>query len=235
MMNDREKFYADIDIFCINLKARSEKKQIMIDQFKKHNIDVKFYEAIDGRTLDVKMLNDTKIIDIKNSKKFMKRDPTKFPFGLKRGEIGCTLSHIDIILNFLKSPKQYLLIFEDDVILSKNFRNDLFNIIQEVNQVKWNVLYLNENCYRHFGDECQGPQITKSTIRPNNIGYGTYGYILKKNIVKKYADKFLPVIMPIDSFMVEVQKHDKNMVFLRLINPIVLLNKNFQSDTMGIK
>lgn len=219
--------FNEMDIYVINLKSRIDKKNYMITQLNNRNLDAKIFEAVDGKKLDLNALANEGIIDQDENRRLNKRQ-------LRRGEIGCALSHIIIWLEFLKSDKNYALIFEDDAILNNDFKNKLIDVINEANTTSWEILYLNENCYRHFGKKCNGPSVTNKIIRPNNLGYGLYGYIIKKDAVQKYMNNIMPFIIPIDDYLLHKQMDSDNYI-LRLKDPIVEVNKRFSSDTVGIK
>lgn len=218
--------YNKMDIYVINLKSRPNKREFMSNQFKKHNLNVNFFDAINGNELDLGELLDDGIISPDKDKRIKRY--------LRKGEIGCALSHITIWKKLLNSNKEYALIFEDDAVLCNDFKPILKSIIDEANTVPWDILYLNENCYRHFKKECDGPHVTPRIISPNNVGYGLYGYVIKKDAVKKYIDDILPLTIPVDNYIIEKQKDNDNKI-LRLKYPIVEINRNFKSDTVGIK
>lgn len=223
-----DEFYNDIDINVINLKSRPIKKQYIQKQFNEQDIKFNFFEAIDGNNLDIKSLTDKGIIDPYVSVKYFKRF-------LRKGEIGCSMSHVSLWMKLLKSDKQYALIFEDDAILCDNFKGKLYNIIKEANTTNWDVLYLNENCYYHFKDKCDGEHVTENIIRPKNVGYGLYGYIITKEGVRKLFDNLLPFVIPIDNYIIDKHMADSNIIVLRLKDPLVGINRNFSSDTIAIK
>ena len=107
------------------------------------------------------------------------------------------------------------------------------------NATEWSVLYLNENCYRHFGSNCDGNIVaninsTNNIIQPNNVGYGLYGYVIKKIYIYYILQNMLPIVIPVDSYLIELQKNRK-FIMLRLKNLLSGINRKFFSDTVGIK
>jgi GR25 family glycosyltransferase involved in LPS biosynthesis len=220
--------YDNIDIHVINLKSRPIKKKYIQKQFDEQNIKFNFFEAVDGNNLNPESLIKKGIIDPNTSTKYSKRV-------LRKGEIGCSMSHVSIWMKLLNSNKKYALIFEDDAILCDNFKQKLYNTINEANTTNWDVLYLNENCYNHFGKKCDGESVTENIIRPKNVGYGLYGYIITKEGVKKLFKNVLPFIIPIDNYIIEKHMSEPNIVVLRLKTPIVGINRKFDSDTIAIK
>ena len=57
----------------------------------------------------------------------------------------------------------------------------------------------------HFGGECEGPIVTRNIIRPKNIGYGLYGYVITKEGVNKLFKNILPFAMPIDNYVIKLR------------------------------
>ncbi len=49
-----------------------------------------------------------------------------------KGSLSCTLKHLQIYEAFIESPKSYLLVFENDIFLHKDFTNALKRIIHEI-------------------------------------------------------------------------------------------------------
>ena len=218
--------YDKMDIYIINLKSRPEKKEFMKKQMDKHKLNAIFFEAVDGNELDLNELIDENIIS--------QIDDVRIKRPLRRGEIGCSMSHMLVWLRLLKSDKQYALVFEDDAILCNDFKEMLRGVIDEANTVEWDVLYLNENCYYHFKEKCDGKHVSRRIIAPTNVGYGLYGYVIKKDAVHKYIKGMLPITIPVDNFIIEKQKDKQNRV-LRLEYPMVDVNRRFESDTQQIK
>ena len=84
-----DEFYDTVDISVINLKSRPIKKKYMEDQFDKQDIKCNFFEAIDGNKLDLSTLTEKGVIDPKTSVQYFNRV-------LRKGEIGCSMSHVSI-------------------------------------------------------------------------------------------------------------------------------------------
>lgn len=96
-------------IYIVNLKHRTDRKQHMLDQFKKHNItDYEFIEAIDGSKLDIE---STGYDEIKASKILRP---------LSRNEIACAMSHNIVYRRILNSGVRSI-IMEDDCTLTEDF------------------------------------------------------------------------------------------------------------------
>jgi len=115
---------------------------------------------------------------------------------IKKGEIGCTLSHLSCIKKYMHNKKNDInIIFEDDVY----FENDLFliipNILSELNVIdnNWELLYLGGNNMNNK------KKIISDTIIVPSMWYQAHAYILSKkginkilNIEKKITNNLIP-------------------------------------------
>ena len=131
-LNMSKKFSMDdIDAVCILSLNNPERKKEFL-QLKKTLPQLKAFPAIMGNVLtkkDIQSLLKKKILD---------RGSISFT---RIGEIGCYLSHLQILKDFVLSQKKYFLIFEDDMHLEKNFKIDLRDALQECSE-DWDLFYL---------------------------------------------------------------------------------------------
>ena len=106
-------------IFCVNLKQREDRKKRCEEIFNEHNLNVDFFDAIDGKSLNIKAK-------------------------IKPGHVGCCLSHREIYKKFLNSNWNTVLVLEDDVEFDLNFKNLFETYFKEVPN-DWNLLYFGGN------------------------------------------------------------------------------------------
>ena len=98
------------DIFVINLKKDILKKEYIKNHFRDHGIEnYTFIKAIDGREMSCEDL--LKFYDKKKALEVHGRP-------LARGEIGCTLSHLECYKKIISQDLAGAFIFEDDVVFS---------------------------------------------------------------------------------------------------------------------
>lgn len=106
--------------FVINLVASPKRKIYMEELLSLYPfLSVDFIEAVDGR-----------IIHDKEIEKYFNQSEAKKKYGrfLRKGEIGCTLSHRKCAKRMLEGGYPYALILEDDVV----FTRDLGGIISDL-------------------------------------------------------------------------------------------------------
>ena len=109
-------------IYCVNLEKRPDRWVKCDEIFKKHNIQVERFGAIDGYSIE----NTTTLLP---------------------GEFGLIKTHIEILKIAKENNYKNILIFEDDVELCDDF-SDKFN--EYYNQIpkEWDFLYFGGN---HLG------------------------------------------------------------------------------------
>ena len=104
---------------CVNLARRPDKWAECEAEFKKHNLKVERFDAIDGNT-------------IKHNGKMM------------NGAVGNLVGHTRIVEEAKEKGWQSVLIFEDDVAFRDNL-NELFNEWVKGVPDDWDMLYLGGN------------------------------------------------------------------------------------------
>lgn len=213
-----------MDIYVINLKLRTDKKENIMEEFKKCGINNPiFFEAIDGRNLNVGELMRKKI-----------HVPEKRT--LRRGELGCYFSHMGVWKKFLTSDKKYAFILEDDAILPSDLKFKLDKYLKELENIDWDVIYLTQNC-RWFGKECKDKtlMVSENFHTPIEIGDGLYGYIINRKAAKILLVDAVPIKVPADTYVMKHQTNNKNLKFLRINDPIIDVRSTIDSDTYRIK
>ena len=106
-------------IYCINLDKRTDRWEDCVKQFKKHNLTVERFSAIDGSKIN---------------------NPTK----LMTGEYGILSTHIELIKDAKNKGYKNILILEDDVEFIDNL-NEYFPLFKEQIPDDWVMLYLSGN------------------------------------------------------------------------------------------
>lgn len=165
--------YKKCIIYFINLKHDIERNKFMNEQLDNLNICFERTEGINGNNLEKK-----KIMNIMCDNIFF-----------SRGQMGCYLSHKKCYDNFLKTNYKYLIILEDDVILKKEFLDNINRLF----------LFLDKNIDIDFVYLSRSHIITKSDLTdshlkkysdefifsPETCGYGFHSYLLTKDGAKK--------------------------------------------------
>ena len=109
-----------IHVFVISLKNETARRQSISKHLKERGFDFEFFDAVDGRKMDVPSHPDYDA----------KRRIRSFGRHIKPGELGCLLSHLGTYKEIVKRNLPYALILEDDVILHKDTKHVLETFIK---------------------------------------------------------------------------------------------------------
>jgi GR25 family glycosyltransferase involved in LPS biosynthesis len=191
-------------VYIINLERRHDRKKKIITELQKVGItNYEFINAIDGKNPDIykmyKKLKDEKKSKLKSS-----------------GHLGCLLSHIKALNKAYDDGFKQSLIIEDDIFFkSNNFINELKNIVI----CPWKIIFL-------------GAPIIEKKIFLNKWAHcnkfpGTYGYIIKRELIQKILTLINKMNNCIDLiFMKYLHKHN----YCFILNDFVLTDID-DSDT----
>ena len=204
----------DIPIWCINLEKNTNRKQHIIDEFRKQNLNVEFIHAVDGCKIDFlspeykSLFTDFGLNKIYSKVKEHGHD-------LTLGGAGLILTVKDV-WNKITVPT---LIFEDDVELCDNFYLKLLNITTQLPN-DWDIVYLG---YYH------NPQITQINehIWTAKKVYGLYGYLIHPNYAKKILNNTFPCNYQIDT---EINRFNSNSNCFVVYPPLVYASNKFTTD-----
>ena len=159
-------FRDNFDVYLVSLPK---------DQERRDNLGVvpDYVFSVDGSTLDKNELENNGTIV---------KDCT-----LRKGEIGCYMSHIELLKRSLTSSKKYVLILEDDAKIEP----DTFAKISEVLETSppdYDMLFLGHNYYEDY-----------YTFKKINYMHGAQAYLVNKdNITLEKINTLYPIEKPYD-------------------------------------
>ena len=124
-------------IYVINLKRETERRENIVKELKKQNINkFEIIDAIDGKKIKKSRLDSL----ISKNKNFINPINTY----MNSPEICSALSHIKVYKKFLKTNYEYALIFEDDAVFLNNFSDNLKKFIIRNFKYKRQIVLLSE-------------------------------------------------------------------------------------------
>jgi len=173
-----------IHAYVINLQDASRRLENMHTDLDALNIPYTRVEAIHGDDL-------TLPIDEYNERKF----------NLLTGKVankrmvGCYLSHIKALREFLKSDHPTALILEDDAVLPEQTNSLLATILER--KVDWDMVRLSserEGRYLPFASLPHGFELAYNTRVLKN----TAAYLVNRHAAQCCVDKMLPMCLPYD-------------------------------------
>jgi len=139
----------------------------------------------------------------------------------ERLRFGSYLSHVFLWETVVAEDLNFLVILEDDVFLTTNFRSRLFRTLNSLPN-SWDVLYLN-GCFKHFGPTF------REGLHLSRGGLCTYGYVIsRKGAETLLLEGALHSEKPIDHMLDEEVLSGKIVAF-HADPPLVFLEANITS------
>jgi len=152
-----------MNIFITHYTPLVDRKEMIVKQLENENI--KNYEFIENYDKEeIKTIDTEKFTNIKLS------------------EISLFLKHVEI---FKKELDDIVIILEDDAILVNNFKNNLNDYLDKLQNIEWDILFCGECCNLHFYKE------NNKIFYETTDSRGTCMYILNKGVSKKIYDIFI--------------------------------------------
>lgn len=190
----KEKFYINYyfdEVYCVNLDRRGDRWEEVKKQFDKYNIRVRRFSAVDGKDLTYDDFypywKDKPYVE---GKLVFRPGDVENKFAL-----GCLKTHLAIIKDAKKNNHNRILIFEDDIVLSNNFENEIYKI----KELNWKMLYLGATQYDwsnlFMGN---GLYLSKNT-------YGTFAYAIDCSVYDLLISKIENSTQTIDQTYTHVQ------------------------------
>ena len=172
-----------MNIVVISDKNNEARRQNATQEFKKHNVEFQFFDAVmanrmSKEELDTKALKDT---------------------FLSPSEIGCALSHCGVYDEFLKSDEKSIMICEDDIYFTDDFNYDsllqIKKFLEGTDEPR--LVVLQKSIYHHKLIRSVGNNINLYSAR--NL-FLAHGYMLNRAAARNIKEIQNPVKFEIDAF-----------------------------------
>ncbi len=164
----------DFAVYMITMNSRGPRYMCAAELCKRSGLEVQPFTGINGAAIPLAMLTQ------------LKSGPFS-PIGrdADRGHLGCTLSHLAALEQFLQSGRAFCLMLEDDSVPYYRFKLDSLRPLFD----KYDLLYVN---LRRSLADIQASRLCSKPITPltclemnealalNISGYGTDGYIVTR-------------------------------------------------------
>jgi len=160
--------------FIINMAGESERYENTVKNISSMNLNIVRYPAIIGK----------KIINRKDYINY-----TDDIYKYNDGQIGCLLSHLDLILQFyFRYDEEYCLVCEDDCEIFNPHNIDIYRIIDDA-PCNWEKIRLIYSLDPHIYDKML-EQPTDYVTEYNEWVFSTGCYLLSKKGAKRIVDNF---------------------------------------------
>ena len=172
-----------MNIVVISDKNNEARRQNATQEFKKHNVEFRFFDAVMANRMSKEEL-DTKAI--------------KDTF-LSPSEIGCALSHCGVYDKFLNSDEKSIMICEDDIYFTEDFNYDsllqIQKFLEETDEPR--LVVLQKSIYHNKLIRNVGNNINLYSAR--NL-FLAHGYMLNRAAARSIKEIQNPVKFEIDAF-----------------------------------
>lgn len=123
-----------IPVYVISLTRAVDRRADITRRLTAAGIDYEIIDAVDGNELDLSTLKNRLHQD-----KFR----AKYDRDMKRGEIGCFLSHYNLWQRIVKEQTPFALVLEDDAEWDDDFLQTVRDVLQS--KYYWNVVHLSKS------------------------------------------------------------------------------------------
>lgn len=172
-----------MNIVVISDKNNENRRQNATREFKKNDVDFRFFDAVMANRMSKEEMDTKAIKDI----------------FLSPSEIGCALSHCGVYDEFLKSDEKSIMICEDDIYFTEHFNYDSLLQIKEFLEEndEPRLVVLQKSIYHHKRIRSVGNNVNLYSAR--NLFYA-HGYMLNRAAAKNIKEIQSPVKFEIDAF-----------------------------------
>lgn len=144
-------------IFVINLIDNDVKRNYIITLMKKYNIDF------------------TLVIVEKISNELHKTITNNTNTFITRGEMGCCVSHLWCLYQIIKNNYENAIVFEDDIILHKNFTNEFLTTYEQMHKDNNTLDFLLLGAHDFNFSKANYKNVKNKIYRPNDNVNNLYG------------------------------------------------------------
>lgn len=217
---------ADTDNFkksfpAIEVITLDQRRSYVSDVLKGYRLDnANIFNAVIGSTVS----------DQTKSQYFTPRALRK----LSNGEIGCALSHINILEKYVNSSFPYIVVFEDDFSFANIFPSMWIGTVMEIylntltlNSSDWTLFYLGR-----CEDICSilTFPFKTSLIVKSKKPYCTHAYVVNTKNIPKLLSSILPLSSPIDNAYISAAKKS---IISYSANPPLFFQGGFTTSIEG--
>ena len=180
--------FDDIDMYYINLDRATKRRDEFERQSKQQGLDVKRYDAVDGRKVPDEIIEQ--VLGHPNSEHF--KQSILINDRRNIGHFGCFLSHIGVFQEFMKGDKPYCLIFEDDAeFKTDDFKADVNRHMGNV-PADWDIVLFGF----HTADDLHDKKNQKTFLKDDIFHElehwtGMQGYLINRKSCEKLLQKLI--------------------------------------------
>jgi GR25 family glycosyltransferase involved in LPS biosynthesis len=163
-----------LQTFILNLDTRKDRWE----NFPKNHLkflNAERYSAVDGK----------KILPTEQLQRIFEGND----YNMRRGIVGCALSHIKLCIEFLDSRIEIMCVLEDDIQFATDFQEKFLHLYKNLPE-NWDLCYLGNHPRNPKVLEDTPPKPVRKGVEESlreSIG-GTIGYLISKKGAKKFLE-----------------------------------------------
>lgn len=213
-------------VHIISLPECKDRRARVLDEFAPFDVEVTWVEAVDGRKMSTKELEEFRPQNKQDN--WIGRDLTP-------GEIGCYLSHLKAWKTLLASDEKWLLVGEDDIYLVPEAKT----FIESPNWIPTGVDVCQVSSYKQGSEACR---IRKDVIVLGNgfeliqmiepIAWGTQLYWINRSAAKRAVEISEKLLTPVDHLLFDQEKPFCCSLNVRSLNPFVVYQDFEAGDSL---
>lgn len=173
-----ESFENEIPVYLVSMEKDTERRNNLLKYVTPNE-----YSSVDGsKLLPRENLKQYNIIE--------KEDITK-------GEIGCYMSHYNILNKIKNYNHEYSIIIEDDVEFDINKNINIIKDLVNNAPLDWEIICIGHNYYEE-PDEKVHHIFNEYTFKKIKLVFGLQSYIVNNKAIHSKIQQLLPIKDPID-------------------------------------
>jgi len=184
------------NIFVINLKKRKERWRKTMQRLSLCGFDpgtVRRVEAVDGKELFRNDPSRLKSVLADRAYAEIQHRTRSYHEQLTLGAVGCALSHISVWREVVKKQIPEALVFEDDIVPSRNFKVLLSERWPEIPRDR-DLVFL--GCWHRKSPAA----VNKHVVRPVKI-FRTHAYVISRQGAAILMNEVFPLKVQLDAYL----------------------------------
>lgn len=141
---------------------------------------------------------------------------------INTGQLGCLLSHINILKDAINKRYKNILILEDDIIITESFTSRL-NDIKNVMKDDWKIIYLGAGQHNWNNIDLQNNYYIA------NNSTGTFAYMVNSSFYEELLIEYEKLNKPVDNYLINFQKYNSIKILYPNIIYCDLENSNISN------
>ncbi|XP_053224862.1 procollagen galactosyltransferase 1 isoform X2 [Podarcis raffonei] len=223
------------EVFMINLKRRTDRRERMLRALYEQEIDCKVVEAVDGKAMNTSQVEALGIKMLPGYKDPYHGRP------LTKGELGCFLSHYKVWQEVVERGLEKSVVFEDDLRFEIFFKRRMMNLIYDLEEegLDWDLIYIGRKRMQVEHPEKAVPHVRN--LVEADYSYWTLAYVISLQGAQKLLDaQPLSKMLPVDEFLPvmfdkhpvsEYMEHFENRNLLAFsVEPLLVFPTHYTGD-----